>query len=262
MSGNGNPTQKATLYTVEKYARERVLVDDASYLGSKVYLMNTMFELDITELRQKLKTYRKNATSKISLPTALFYCYAQTLDKQKRAHALKSSRNRLFVFNEADVFFPFEVTVGEQKMIARKIIRAANTKSIHQLEAEIAQLSNVKTVQMCWHERLYLSLPKAIRNIGYSILMGIPIKRKELFGNVYFSTALTLGTDKITAQSIPCHFHSIGMFISPCKMVNDATNQIRSTIGVTVSADHAIINGVDLARFCKEFMKQIDELRF
>jgi hypothetical protein len=125
----------------------------------------------------------------------------------------------------------------------------------------MASLAQVTSLQMPWYEKLYMSLPKFIRNLGYSMLMGVPLKRKEYFGNAYFSAALSMGTDKITAHSIPCHFHSIGMFISPCKLSSVIINgkeEIRTSVGVTVSADHSISNGVDLARFVKEFLKQID----
>lgn len=249
------------VYHIEHYGIERKLIEDSLYLSAKVIKMVTFFEMDITELRNKIKAYKKSTKTNISIITVFLYCYAQTLAAYKRSHALKNNNNKLYLFEEADIFFPFEIQgENEQKKIARKIFKKATGLSLHELADE---LNNMQTTTglLTAQEKRFMLLPKFIRHWLYNYHFKRPLNRKALFGNAYFSAAVNMVTHSVTAFSLPIHFHPIGMFISPSR-INNEKGQSTTKIGITVSADHAIINGADLGRFCNDFIARIEQFSF
>lgn len=248
-------------YHIETYGTQRRLVEDSLYLSTKVIKMVTFFEMDISELRSKIKACKKSKKTNISIISVLLYCYAQTLAAHKRAHALKDTYNKLYIFEDADIFFPFETTdKHEQKNIARKIFKCATSLSLNQLSDELSEMQKT-TGLLNKQEKRFMSLPRFIRHWLYDQQFKKPLNRKALFGNAYFSAAVNMVTHSVTAFSLPIHFHPIGMFISPSRINNENGKQT-TKIGVTVSADHAIINGADLGRFCNDFIARIEQFNF
>lgn len=247
-------------YTIEKYGIERKTVEDSLYLASKVHKMEGFGEVDITSLRNKIRAYRKENGVNISIVTVLLFCYARTLKDNNRYHALKS-RNKLYLFEEVDIFFPFEIQNpnGKQKNIARKIIRAANNKTVVELQQEIDTMQQ-KTKILSTAEKQFMQLPWLIRKFLYNLYFSNPLKRKSLFGNAYFSAIANVAPN-YSSTSFPIHFHSIGVFFSPIKTTT-INNQTISVVNLTVSADHAIINGSDLARFTYELLENIKNFSF
>jgi pyruvate/2-oxoglutarate dehydrogenase complex dihydrolipoamide acyltransferase (E2) component len=247
-------------YIKEAYGIERKTVEDSLYLASKVHKMEGFGEVDITKLRNKIRTYRKENGINISIITVLLFCYAKTLNDNIRYHALKS-KNKLYLFEEVDVFFPFEIDNpnSPQKNIARKIIRSANKKTMVELQQEI-DIMQQQTTLLSALEKQFMQLPWLVRKILYNIYFSNPLKRKSLFGNAYFSAIANVAPN-YSSTSFPIHFHSIGVFFSPIKTTT-INNQTVSVVNLTVSADHAIINGSDLARFTYELLENIKNFSF
>lgn len=245
---------------VENYSFDRKLIEDSVYLSTKVVKMATFFEIDITALRSMIKSHKKE--SNISIIAILFFCYSKTLASHKRTFALKNSHDELYLFEDADVFFPYEVDGhSNQKNIGRKIFKKANQLSLIEISTQLSDLpksSNASTPQ----EKKFLALPKFIRHWIYDYHFKRPLNRKAMFGNAFFSILVnSVKTNSVSSYSLPFNFHPIGMFISLTSCTNES-GQTKTKIGVTVSADHAIINGADLGRFCNDFISNIEQFTF
>ncbi len=247
-------------YITEPYGIERKTVEDSLYLASKVHKMEGFGEVDITSIRNKLRVYRKENGTNISIVTALLFCYAKTLYENNRYHALKN-KNKLFLFDDVDIFFPFEVESpnSAQKNIARKIIRSANKKTIIELQQEVDKMQEKKDL-LSTAEKQFMQLPWFMRKLLYNIYFSNPLKRKKLFGNAYFSAIANVAPN-YSSTSFPIHFHSIGVFFSPIQ-TSTINGQTVSKVNLTVSADHAIINGADLARFTYELLENLNKFSF
>ncbi len=247
-------------YVIETYNVDRKLIEDSIYLSTKVVKMATFFEIDITALRSKIKSQKKE--SNISIIAILFFCYSKTLAAHKRVFALKNNHDKLYLFEDADVFFPYEVDGhSNQKNIGRKIFKKANQLSLNEIAAQLNDLpksSNVSSPQ----EKKFLALPKFLRHWIYDYHFKRPLNRKAMFGNAFFSIVVNaVKSNSISAYSLPFNFHPIGMFVSLASYVNE-NGQNKTKIGVTVSADHAIINGADMGRFCNDFISNIEQFSF
>lgn len=247
-------------FIVEDYGIDRRLVADSMYLAKKVNKMVVHFEVDVTELRNKLKAFKKQHNNNISLITIFLFCYAKTLQQNQRCHAIKG-KNKLFLFKNIDIFFPFEIEnpTSPQKNVARKIIREANTKSIFELQQEIDAMQQ-QTSLMTAPEKRAMQLPLFLRKLIYNFIFANPLKRKQLFGNAYFSAALNVAPNSLTT-AFPIHFHSMGAFV--CPIFTETKNGVTtSKTNIIVSADHVIINGSDLFRFANELGNTIKNFSF
>jgi hypothetical protein len=241
----------------ESYGIERQLIADAMYLSSKAGKMNAVVEIDITALRKKMTDYKRASGNQLSISTVFLYCYAQALSVHKRAMALRSFTNTLYIFEDADIFFPYE-TVGDiaPAHLRKHVFKSANKLSIADIEKQFQSLPQKGNV-LRWHERLFMHLPSFIRRLLYWTVMQFPVYRKNFFGNVFFSTVS--GTN-FTNYNITCfspHFHAIGMLVSSALIMKEG-DQKRIKVNIHLSADHAIINGIDFYKFTDSFLKQVE----
>ena len=246
-------------YTVEPFSVEKIMAADGAKFNKYVKLMHGCFEIDITHIRQQTKTLKQQSKTNISILACLFYCYAKTLDKYKDAIALRGKGNKLFRFEEADAFFPFEITQGDKKFLWHKVIRGINKKTVYELEEALRSLATVKK-EVTPAERFFFKLPEFVRDWFYNYMMNNPLLRKDYGGNVYFSSTIHSGNTRVLSFGIPSHFHTTGMFIGTFKEVkgDNTDSPTKNMLGITLSLDHIIGDGPLLARLIREFVFQVE----
>jgi pyruvate/2-oxoglutarate dehydrogenase complex dihydrolipoamide acyltransferase (E2) component len=246
-------------YSVHKVGLERRLVEDACALGQKIPFAHAVWELDVTDIRDKIREIRKKNKSPLSLTTFLLYAFVQTIHENKRLQATKNWRNRWVVFEDIDVFFPIEI---ENKVVLPKIIRKANKKSIFEIENEINLAKQQKKVPLDTVKRIFLRCPKFIRHFIYKMVMRLPFYRKDTFGLAYFTSinnSIVFGK----GFGIPVLFHPVGMFIGFTEnkqVMMDGEIKIRKVVSITNSVDHTITDGSVFTRFCVDLKFKIDDL--
>jgi hypothetical protein len=246
-----------TTFTKEPYTIEQQLVADAMYLSRKSGKMNAIIEVDITDLRKKITAFKKTTGQHLSTSTVFLYCYAQTLAIHKRAMALRSCTNQLYIFNDADIFFPYEVAGQRPPAYLRKhIFKSANQSAIVELEKEWQSLPKTAPI-LNWYEQLFMYLPRCIRYLIYRVVMALPTYRKSFFGNVFFSTVSGTHFTNYTVSCFTPHFHTMGMLVGST-LVTKHGNSHTMKVNLHISADHAIINGIDFHKFTNSFLKQVE----
>ncbi|MFP5039787.1 hypothetical protein [Parasediminibacterium sp. JCM 36343] len=245
-------------YTVEPFSVEKTMAADGALFNKHVKLMHGLFEIDISGIREQVKTAKKQQKEPVSVLACLFYCYARTLDKYREAFALRGRGNKLYRFEEADAFFPFEITQGNKKMLWHKVVRGINKKTVYELEAALKSLTLIKK-EISPAEKFFFKLPQFVRNWFYNYMMRRPLLRKDYGGNVYFSSTIHSGNTRVLSFGVPSHFHTTGMFIGTFKEApNNAGNPNGSMVGITLSLDHIISDGPMLARLIREFTFQVE----
>ena len=244
-------------HTVEPFSVEKIMAADGAAFNRHVKLMHGCFEIDIAHIRQQTRTLKLQSKVNISVLACLFYCYAQTLNKYKESFALRGKGNKLFRFEEADAFFPFEIQDGDKKFLWHKVIRGINKKTVFQLEEDLRSLASVrKTITPA--EKFFFRLPEFMRNWFYNYMMRNPLVRNDYGGNVYFSSTIHSGNTRVLSFGIPSHFHTTGMFIGTFKDVDNGKENKGSMLGITLSLDHIIGDGPLLARLIREFVFQVE----
>lgn len=249
-------------YTVQKLPIEKKIVAEIAALNRHVNLMHSHFVVDITEMRKQMKAYKLTTKVSLSILTCLLYCFARTLDKYKDATVLLGNRNKLYLFDEIDVFFPFELRQEDKKFIWYKIIRSANKKTIVELQNDIKSLGAMKK-SFSKVEHFFMAMPLFIRNWLYNITMRNPLYRKSHFGNVYFSSTIHNSNRKLFAYGVPTPFHSAGMFVGTYIDVTNATNGQANTnlLAMSISLDHHISDGPMLGHLVTDFFDQVENFR-
>jgi pyruvate/2-oxoglutarate dehydrogenase complex dihydrolipoamide acyltransferase (E2) component len=181
-----------------------------------------------------------------------------TLNEQKNIQAYNSWRNQLFLFDDVDIFFPLEI---ENKVVLPKIIRSVNRLKIFEIEHEIKSAKSSTHVKLDSKQIFFLKLPRWIRHAYYNYIVKRPIKRKMFFGTAYFSAAGTY-TSELT-WAIPLHLHTIGMYlcnVEKKQIVKENGFEEREILAFTITADHTIIDGADMARFIIKLKHNIKHL--
>ncbi len=250
--------KKNNSHTTTPFSIERKLVADANRIGKKIPLMHGFGEIDVTEIRNKIRAIRRKNKSQLSLTTYLLYVFVRTIDENKHMHACKSWNNKLYTFDDIDVFFPVEL---KDNIVNPKIIRSSNRKSILELEHEILSAKGQEKIHFDFLKKLFIRYPRFVRDFIYSIIINRPLLRKDTFGTAFFSSVNS--ATNIKGYAIPITFHSISMYLGMTErrtiIVNDSF-EIREFLSITISADHDVVDGAMFARFILKIKANIDSL--
>jgi hypothetical protein len=249
-------------FTVKDFPIEKKIVADIAAFNKYVNLMHGLFQIDIAHIRQQIKIAKREQNLNVSILACLLYCFAQALDKHKAALAMVGRRSKYYLFEDADVFFPFELQQDGEKIIWYKIIRRVNKKSILELEEDLKKMLQMKKT-FTKAERLFMCFPGFLRRLFYHRTMRNPLIRKDYVGNVYFSSTIHSGNTRVISYGLPTHFHSVGMFIGTFIDVKSIEPQKYNAniVGATLSLDHLISDGPMLARLIREFVFQVENFK-
>jgi pyruvate/2-oxoglutarate dehydrogenase complex dihydrolipoamide acyltransferase (E2) component len=246
------------MYKTKPISIFRLMVQDATKISKNNPVVFALAELDITEVRKKIRECRKNSTYKPTLFSYLLYCFIKTVDEKKELHAIKDWRRRLVIFDSIDVFVPVEITYKNERVLFFKIIRSSNFKTMEEMDTEIRKVKENSNLNLHPLQIAFIKLPSFIKQLFYSVWMSLPKRRKELFGTVYFS-GTSMNTDGL-AWGIPFPVQTLGVYLGNINKVQVWVNGVmenREKLYFTVSVDHSVIDGEDMGRFTNNYKKNI-----
>ena len=245
-------------YTLQPFTLERKLVEDANRIGQKFPFIHGLLEADVTDVRKELKVLRRKNKAALSLTAYLLHCFTVTIDECKAVHGCKSWNNKIYVFDDVDVFFPIELA---DRNLKPQMLRSANKKNPFALEQEIAAAKAKPKIAFDAKQRFFFRLPRFVRDFCYNYWMKRPLARKQFFGTAYFSCIgifpLGLG------WGIPVPMHSIGMFVGTIenKVVMRKEELLqREFLSITITVDHSVVDGGVQARFMVRLRENILKL--
>jgi hypothetical protein len=109
--------------------------------------MYGLLEIDITTLRNNLKTHRQQNKS-VSLTAWLIKTISDSIYVNKYAHAMLHNKRKLILFNDIDFSLPIERKVKDAYLPFPLIIRSANKKTVYEIDKEIDDEVNKNTLIM------------------------------------------------------------------------------------------------------------------
>lgn len=249
-------------YSVVPFPVEKIMSADGAIFNRYVELLNSVLEIDIEPLRQKVKQARQSGKGNVSVLACLLYCYGKALNKHKESFSLRGKGNKWFWFDDADAFFPVIIpNEDEEKFLFCKIIKSINKKTVYELEEDIRNAPNFKKT-ITPAERFFFRLPDWIKKLYYDYMFRNPLIRKQHGGNVYFTSRMHSSNGKNFSYIIPKHFHTTGMFVGTYKEVENAQSPFGKSclLGITLSVDHIIGDGGLISKLTKEFLFQLDNI--
>lgn len=252
-------------HTVEPFSAMRRQQVDWLDLMQRQHTIHALLEADITAARRSLAAMADETGRLVSFTAYIAWCVAQAVDADRQLHACRLGRNRLVLFDDVDVTVLIERVVGAQRIPLPHIIRAANKKTLAEINSEFRAVQSSEVQRSNDHRglSLWLAFPACFRRWVWTVVMGNPQRRKRLMGTVAVSAIGMFGHDsQLTtggAWGIPLTAYTlcviVGGIATKPGAVPDPDNpaaariELREQLSFTLSMDHAIVDGAPAARF-------------
>ncbi len=254
--------QKHADYQVVPYPKLRSALALTLRSARRTPMIHGLIEVDVTRARKFLQDHKEKTGESLSFTAFIIACLAHAVDENKSVHACRKGSKSLVVFDEVDVATPIEREMAGQKQPIVYIIRAANKKSFREIHHEI-RAAQVKAVEQAWDGlKGFGFLPLVIFKVIWPILwwrLGrSPQVQKKYGGTVGLTSIGMFG--KGAGWGIPIAYRTqitLGGIASKPGVV-DGQIAIRDSLCMTLSFDHAIIDGAPAARFTQRLKDLIE----
>lgn len=250
----GVDAQSPTFQT-QPFLKIRRAYGDLLAAARRKDIIHGLIEIDVTDVRRVI-AQRKARGEDVSFTAYLLYA----VDEDRTLHAYRRGR-RLIVFDDVDANTQVEATVDGQPIVKSVVIRAVNRKSVAALTAEIraAQRSTPAADRRYRWSLAYLSLPVPIRRLFWRYLLRRPDLFKRLGGTIAISSIGMFGPTggwgiPVTPATLSI---TVGGLATKPRYV-EGQLQPRELLAITISVDHAIVDGAPAARFACRLSELIE----
>ena len=247
-------------FQVIPFPRIRRLMVDGGRLAKQKHLIHGLVEMDVTDARRLIREHKAKTGVTISFTAFIISCLGRAVDMNKHMQAVRTWREKLVVFEDVDVNTMFEVEVDGRRIIRPHILRAVNSKTLHQIHEEIRAFqsehaSGREANFIDW----FVLMPAFIRRFFLGFLFKNPRLLKEMNGTVSLTAAGMFGDGG--GWGIPVSNHTLqitlgGIAEKPAFIHGQLEN--RDYLCVTISIDHDIVDGAPATRFIQR-MKELVE---
>ncbi|MFQ5831831.1 MAG: 2-oxo acid dehydrogenase subunit E2 [Candidatus Thorarchaeota archaeon] len=261
---------KTERYEVIRFPKNHIILIDNMELSARKHHVKGLFELDVTEGRKIIRSYKEREGGEISFTAWISKCVAQAVTEHKHVHALRKGRKELIIFDDVDISIPVEKRQKRDTTPYPSIIRKTNEKTVLEMTQEIrtAQGKNIQdeievegleekslTMRLA---KYFPSFPKFLRNLVYRQLKN-PFFVKKTLGTVMVTSVGMFGQSGGYAIPIAPHplIITIGGIAKKPGIVNDKI-EAREYLSVTISVDHDTVDGAPAARFARRFSELVE----
>ena len=248
----------------------RQFTADVGYLGLRRHQVKALIEVDVTDSRELLRSYRKERNAEISFTAWILKCISQAIDEHRSIQAVRKGKNTVIIFEDIDISILVEKEIGGEKVPLPVVLRKANEKSLAELHSEIQsakaqQITDEKdyvlgNAQHIWGVKLFLALPQILRLVFWRYILGNPYRMQKMMGTVVVTSIGMMGS--IKGWVIPTSIHPIcfalGSIVRKPGVVKDQI-EIREYLPMTVLIDHDVIDGAPAARFLSRLTEIIEK---
>jgi pyruvate/2-oxoglutarate dehydrogenase complex dihydrolipoamide acyltransferase (E2) component len=211
-----------------------------------------LVEIDVTEVRRVVRA-RGALGEDVSFTAVVAHAVARAVDQDRIMHGYRR-RNQLILFDDVDLNTQIEVVEAGQKIVKPLLMRAANRKSIEELTREIraGQRPDPGAARRYRATLALLSMPRPLRSLAWRAAMSEPILFKRMGGTVGLSSIGMFGGGGGWGIPIapPTLMITVGGIATKPRYI-DGNLEPRELLDVTISVDHAIVDGATAARFAR-----------
>jgi len=247
-------------YETVPFPKVRRAITDFLYQGHRKHTIHGLLDVDVTEPRRFLREHKARTAESLSFTAFVIGCVAKAVDENRLMHAYRSG-GTLVLFDEVDVATLVERETMGHRMGVVHVIRAANTKDFRRIHEEVrtAQAQKVEETPGFRGYQLAFMLPSCVRRWMWGRLMGRPRLWKRFGGTVVVSAVGMFGHGGGWGIPITSYTLSVALGgIADRPGIVEGRIEPREYLGVTVSVDHDIIDGVPLARFLTRLRELIE----
>lgn len=259
-----------TDYEIVKNANLRLpTLDQGQYRVSNNHMYG-LLEIDVTNIRQNLKELRRQGKA-VSFTAWVIKSIADSIDRNKYAQAMLQGKHKLLIFDDVDFALPIERKIGNNYLPYPHFIRAANKKTVYEIDSEIENEVNKKfrTDDPLFEGNklkklgfdLYCAIPQFIRLWIMKIILNSPFKTKKVCGTVGITTVNISG--RVSGWILPTRnaynlYFGIGSITKKPLVVNDEI-KIRDVLNLTVCFNHDTIDGTPARRFMNDLVTHMQK---
>lgn len=250
-------------YSVREFPRIRQAYVDILEQGRRRHLIHGLVEVDVTNARAAIRRLAADGGTRLSFTGFVVACVAQAVEEQPMLHAYRSGRRRLVLFDEVDVNTEVEETRADgTRIVASRIIRGANRKTVEEISAEIrdAQTGGDIDRRRYRHTLWYLKLPRVVRMLGWRIVMGRPRWFKRFGGTVAVSAIgmFAAGGGWGVPLTPTTLMVTVGGIVERPGLVGGDV-ETREYLSLTITVDHDIVDGAPAARYTARLCELIEQ---
>ncbi|MFH1212906.1 MAG: 2-oxo acid dehydrogenase subunit E2 [Candidatus Neomarinimicrobiota bacterium] len=248
-------------YSVVKFSRLRRLASDVVSLSYSSHVMRALIEVDVTDVRQHLKTMKSNKQTAPSFTAFILAAIAQAVDDNKIIQAQRDWRGRMIIYDEVDIITYIELGDNDDKFPFGLIIRGAQAKSLNEISQEI---ENFRTNPApAWEMKIierFTLVPGFLRRMLLRIVYRSPRLTKKYRGTVGVTSVGMFGSGTGWGLGVPSHTLGIAIGnISSRLALEESQVVTREFLSLTLDFDHRIIDGAPAARFANRLKRNIEK---
>ncbi len=231
--------------------------------------MHALIELDITDIRQRLRLQRKAGHS-VSFFGFILFSIAKTIDEHKELNHIRRGK-KLYYFDEIDIDIPIELELNGVLTPRKYIVKNAAKKTSIEISQEIEQAKKSwkdngnageddKWAQ--WWIKFSMICPKWLFKLIAKQFSRNPFLLKKGFGTTYvssvggFSNVSGFIVPFFAGQYRPLAF-AIGNTTKKPGIVGSEI-KIRDYLSMTVTINHDLVDGAPAARFINRLKQRIE----
>jgi len=241
-------------FEVVPYAKLRRVMALTLRSAQRKPMIHGLIEVDVTRARAHLRAHKAKTGESLSFTAFILACLARAISENPSVQACRKGNKQLVVFDEVDVATAIERDMGGQKQPIVYIVKGANTKTLREIHDEIraAQTEAVEQAWVSFKEFRFFPLLvfRCIWPIFWWLLGRHPRLQKKYGGTVGLTAVGMFGTG--AGWGIPFEYRTLGVTlggVSEKPGVVAGQIAIRDYLCMTLSFNHAMIDGAPAARF-------------
>lgn len=248
-------------YEVVPFTGVRRAYTDILGEGHRRHVIHGLFEVDVHDLRRRLRDRSNGNGESPSLTAYVAWCVAKAVDEDRTLHAYRMGR-RLIIFDDVDVGLQVEHRREDgTAFVQSRIVRAANRKTVAEISQETrsAQRFGKSDRRRLRGLEMLSSLPRVIRAPIWRFVMSRPMWGKRYGGTVVVSSVGMFTTR--AGWGIPISPASLMVTVGGIgrrPVLIDGRLKQREHLSLTVTLNHDIVDGGPAARFAERLAELIE----
>jgi hypothetical protein len=250
---------------------ERQLAMDAFAALPPNHPMFALLELDVTEALASIEAQRR-AGRRLSLFTFLVHAIARAIAEHPDMNLVRHGR-KLVRFEDVDVSVPVEVSTPAGNFPRDYVLRRAHARSPEELYAELeeARVDYARTGDLGAEERGFRRMMGILRWVpGF-----VRVSLMHLYIRSAFRVKASAGTTLVTSvgkfAAMPgfgftfttgprAAAFAVGSVVDK-PWVHEGSIAIRSILGLSIIANHDLLDGAPVARFARRLQELVESPR-
>lgn len=238
----------------------RKLTIDAARAGRRANPVHGLLEVDVTAVRERLRTSRSPAGRPLSFTAYVVATVARTAARHPAAHAFQDWRGRIVTSDHVHVAALVEATVGGTTTPLVQVLRDAERRTVGELTDELHSAKEDPSSGGFGHLlpalRAFLALPGPVRVGTFRALARSPRLREAMTGTVVVSAVGMFGRDGGWGIPFPT-VYTLGVLVGgigrlPRYLPGGDEPAPRDVLDLTITFDHDVVDGAPAARFARD----------